>query len=94
VETDSIEQARKISHLTTYLTLPHFTTRDGLASNNVQVIHQHPDHIGGTLDDEGKPVYPDARYFVAFPQDQPGSPTLLHHSSPNPKKHALTIYTV
>lgn len=28
------------------------------------ITHAHPDHIGGTLDDEGKPVYANARYFT------------------------------
>ena len=28
------------------------------------ITHAHPDHVGGTLDDEGKPVYPNARYYI------------------------------
>jgi glyoxylase-like metal-dependent hydrolase (beta-lactamase superfamily II) len=32
--------------------------------DTVMITHAHPDHIGGTLDDEGKPVYANARYFI------------------------------
>lgn len=32
--------------------------------DTVFITHAHPDHIGGTLDDEGKSVYPNARYFI------------------------------
>lgn len=31
----------------------------------VIITHAHPDHIGGTLDEEGKPVYTNARYFIS-----------------------------
>jgi len=30
----------------------------------VMITHAHPDHIGGTLDNEGKPIYANARYFI------------------------------
>jgi hypothetical protein len=30
----------------------------------VIITHAHPDHVGGTLDDEGQPVYPNARYYI------------------------------
>lgn len=30
----------------------------------VIITHAHPDHVGGTLDEEGKPVYPNARYYI------------------------------
>jgi glyoxylase-like metal-dependent hydrolase (beta-lactamase superfamily II) len=30
----------------------------------VIITHAHPDHVGGTLDDEGKPAYPNARYYI------------------------------
>src|SRR4030042_3240523 len=33
--------------------------------NIVFITHAHPDHIGGTLDDEGKPNYPNAHYFMS-----------------------------
>jgi glyoxylase-like metal-dependent hydrolase (beta-lactamase superfamily II) len=32
--------------------------------DTVFITHAHPDHIGGTLDDDGKPNYPYARYFM------------------------------
>ena len=32
--------------------------------DTVIITHAHPDHIGGTLDEEGKPVYANARYFI------------------------------
>jgi glyoxylase-like metal-dependent hydrolase (beta-lactamase superfamily II) len=32
--------------------------------DTVVITHAHPDHIGGTLDDEGKPVYVNARYYI------------------------------
>jgi glyoxylase-like metal-dependent hydrolase (beta-lactamase superfamily II) len=31
----------------------------------VFITHAHPDHIGGTLDDEDNPNYPNARYFMS-----------------------------
>jgi len=33
--------------------------------DTVVITHAHPDHIGGTLDDEGKLVYPNARYYIS-----------------------------
>jgi glyoxylase-like metal-dependent hydrolase (beta-lactamase superfamily II) len=30
----------------------------------VVITHAHPDHIGGVLDLEGKPTYPNAHYFI------------------------------
>jgi len=33
--------------------------------DTVVITHAHPDHIGGTLDDQGRPVYPNARYLIA-----------------------------
>jgi glyoxylase-like metal-dependent hydrolase (beta-lactamase superfamily II) len=30
----------------------------------VFITHAHPDHIGGTLDDNGKPIYPNAKYYI------------------------------
>ena len=32
--------------------------------DTVVITHAHPDHIGGALDDKGKPVYANARYFI------------------------------
>ena len=32
--------------------------------DTVIITHAHPDHVGGTLDDEGKPIYPNARYYI------------------------------
>ena len=32
--------------------------------DRIVIAHAHPDHVGGTLDDEGKPNYPNARYFM------------------------------
>jgi glyoxylase-like metal-dependent hydrolase (beta-lactamase superfamily II) len=33
--------------------------------DTVVITHAHPDHIGGALDDEGEPLYPSARYYIA-----------------------------
>jgi glyoxylase-like metal-dependent hydrolase (beta-lactamase superfamily II) len=32
--------------------------------DTVIITHAHPDHIGGTLDDRGKPIYSNARYYI------------------------------
>jgi glyoxylase-like metal-dependent hydrolase (beta-lactamase superfamily II) len=32
--------------------------------DTIIITHAHPDHIGGTLNDEGNPNYPNARYFI------------------------------
>lgn len=32
--------------------------------DTVIITHAHPDHVGGTLDDEGQPAYANARYFI------------------------------
>lgn len=32
--------------------------------DTVIITHAHPDHVGGTLDEEGKPIYANARYFI------------------------------
>ena len=32
--------------------------------NTVFITHAHPDHIGGILDEEGKPIYSNARYCI------------------------------
>lgn len=33
--------------------------------DTVVITHAHPDHVGGTLDDQGRPVYANARYYIA-----------------------------
>jgi len=32
--------------------------------DTVIITHAHPDHIGGTLDDQGQPIYVNARYYI------------------------------
>jgi glyoxylase-like metal-dependent hydrolase (beta-lactamase superfamily II) len=32
--------------------------------DSVIISHAHPDHIGGMLDDQGRPIYPNARYYI------------------------------
>ena len=32
--------------------------------DTVFITHAHPDHVGGTLDENGRPNYPNARYFI------------------------------
>ena len=32
--------------------------------DTVVITHAHPDHVGGTLDEAGKLIFPNARYFV------------------------------
>jgi glyoxylase-like metal-dependent hydrolase (beta-lactamase superfamily II) len=38
---------------------------DPTAIDTIVITHAHPDHIGGTLDDKGKPVYTGASYFIS-----------------------------
>ena len=33
--------------------------------DTVAITHAHPDHIGGTLDDEGQPNFPNAHYYIS-----------------------------
>ena len=33
--------------------------------DTVIISHAHPDHIGGMLDERGRPVYPNAHYYLA-----------------------------
>ena len=35
------------------------------AVDTVVLTHGHPDHVGGCVDDEGRPAFPDARYVMA-----------------------------
>lgn len=40
---------------------------EGIAPDDIDTVilsHGHPDHIGGTVDDEGKPVFINARYVM------------------------------
>ena len=32
--------------------------------DTVMITHAHPDHVGGTLDQDGKPVYTNAHYYI------------------------------
>ena len=32
--------------------------------DSVIITHAHPDHVGGTLDENGKPNYPNAKYYI------------------------------
>jgi glyoxylase-like metal-dependent hydrolase (beta-lactamase superfamily II) len=39
----------------------------GIAASTIDTVvitHAHPDHVGGTLDDRGKLMFPNAQYFV------------------------------
>ncbi|MFQ5710236.1 MAG: MBL fold metallo-hydrolase [Candidatus Geothermarchaeales archaeon] len=40
---------------------------EGIAPEDIDIViltHGHPDHIGGNVDDEGKPAFPNARYIM------------------------------
>jgi glyoxylase-like metal-dependent hydrolase (beta-lactamase superfamily II) len=40
---------------------------EGIAPEDIDVViltHGHPDHIGGNIDSEGKPAFPNARYVM------------------------------
>ena len=48
--------------------LPANLREAGLAPGDIDTVvitHAHPDHIGGALDSEGKPVYTNAQYYIA-----------------------------
>jgi glyoxylase-like metal-dependent hydrolase (beta-lactamase superfamily II) len=32
--------------------------------DTVMITHAHPDHVGGTLDEDGKPIYASAHYYI------------------------------
>jgi glyoxylase-like metal-dependent hydrolase (beta-lactamase superfamily II) len=47
--------------------LPQSMKSAGIEPRDIDTIiitHAHPDHIGGTLDDRGKPIYSNARYYI------------------------------
>lgn len=40
---------------------------EGIAPEEIDTViltHGHPDHIGGTIDDDGQPAFPNARYVM------------------------------
>jgi glyoxylase-like metal-dependent hydrolase (beta-lactamase superfamily II) len=40
----------------------------GISPQDIDIVlitHAHPDHVGGLLDTEGEPVFPNAQYYVA-----------------------------
>jgi len=37
---------------------------DPLEIEAILITHAHPDHVGGTLDEAGEPIYPNARYYI------------------------------
>jgi glyoxylase-like metal-dependent hydrolase (beta-lactamase superfamily II) len=38
---------------------------DPTVIDTIVITHAHPDHIGGTLDDKGRPVYAGASYYIS-----------------------------
>jgi glyoxylase-like metal-dependent hydrolase (beta-lactamase superfamily II) len=51
--------------------------------DTVIVTHAHPDHIGGTLDADGKPVFANANYFIAKDEwDFWASETAMEQTNP------------
>jgi glyoxylase-like metal-dependent hydrolase (beta-lactamase superfamily II) len=37
---------------------------DPVDIDTVMITHAHPDHVGGTLDRDGKPIYTNAHYYI------------------------------
>jgi glyoxylase-like metal-dependent hydrolase (beta-lactamase superfamily II) len=47
--------------------LPLALQAEGIVPEDIDIVlltHLHPDHVGGTLDEAGKPAFPNARYLV------------------------------
>jgi len=69
--------------------------REGIAPEDVDVVvitHGHADHIGGNADENGNPVYPNARYVMSqedwdFWTDEP----LVEQAIPNAEFRGLLL---
>jgi glyoxylase-like metal-dependent hydrolase (beta-lactamase superfamily II) len=66
----------------------------GIAPDDVDMViltHGHPDHIGGTVDREGQPAFPNARYVMSKEEWEfwTGAPDLTPLPTPEWFKEAL-----